>query len=80
MESRGQRCGSERRALFAGDHPAPADTRNDGSAFDLPIAVEILVATGQVTGAAAADRVFVGELGLDGTPRAERCALTLARL
>src|SRR4028118_343136 len=48
-------------------NPAPADTRKAGPSFDLPIAVGILVATGQVSDASLPDTLFVGELGLDGT-------------
>jgi magnesium chelatase family protein len=48
---------------------APADTRKAGPSFDLPIAVGILVATGQVSDAGLPDTLFVGELGLDGTVR-----------
>ncbi len=58
---------------------APADVRKEGSAFDLPIALGILVATGQLEGAAVVDRMFVGELGLDGRLRAMRGALSIAR-
>lgn len=58
---------------------SPADTRKDGSGFDLPIAIGLLVALGQIR----ADRVhgltFVGELGLDGSVRAVRGALSVAR-
>src|SRR5437764_9376742 len=45
---------------------APADVRKEGSAFDLPIAVGILIATGQLDPEATLNRTFVGELGLDG--------------
>lgn len=48
---------------------APADTRKAGPAFDLPIAVGLLVATGQISEASLASTVLVGELGLDGTVR-----------
>ncbi|MEO5579485.1 MAG: YifB family Mg chelatase-like AAA ATPase, partial [Gemmatimonadaceae bacterium] len=58
---------------------APADVRKDGTAFDLPIAIGILVATGQLPPAAVERRVFVGELGLDGSIRAIRGALSVAR-
>ena len=44
---------------------APADTRKDGTAFDLPIALGILAATGQVATERVRDLVVVGELGLD---------------
>lgn len=58
---------------------APADIRKEGTAFDLPIALGILVATGQLDGAALANRMFVGELGLDGRLRTMRGALSVAR-
>lgn len=58
---------------------APADTRKEGSAFDLPIALGILVATGQLEHAAVKGRVFAGELGLDGSLRSMRGALSIAR-
>src|SRR5208337_3208192 len=46
---------------------APADLRKEGSLFDLPIAVGILAATGQVPSEQAACHIIVGELSLDGT-------------
>jgi len=58
---------------------APADRRKDGTAFDLPIALGILVATGQLRAEAVAKIVAVGELGLDGTLRAMRGALPISR-
>jgi magnesium chelatase family protein len=58
---------------------APADVRKDGTAFDLPIALGILVATGQLEAAALLNRMFVGELGLDGRLRTMRGALSVAR-
>ena len=48
---------------------APADTRKAGPSFDLPIAVGILVTTGQISEANVADAVFLGELSLDGSVR-----------
>ena len=45
---------------------APADIRKEGSAFDLPMAVGILAATGQVLRDDISDYVLVGELSLDG--------------
>jgi len=47
---------------------APADLRKAGPAYDLPIAVGILVASGQAN-ASTPKSVFIGELGLDGTVR-----------
>ncbi len=58
---------------------APADIRKEGTAFDLPIAIGILVATGQLERGAVAKRMFVGELGLDGGLRTMRGALSIAR-
>jgi len=46
---------------------APADIRKEGSAFDLPIAVGILAATGQILKDDFDGYVMVGELSLDGT-------------
>lgn len=59
---------------------APADTRKDGTAFDLPIALGILVATGQLCDAATHAVVVLGELGLDGSLRPVRGVLPVARL
>ena len=58
---------------------APADIPKTGTAFDLPIALGVLVATRQLDGAAVAGRCFVGELGLDGSLRPIRGALSVAR-
>jgi magnesium chelatase family protein len=58
---------------------APADIRKEGTAFDLPIAIGILVATRQLDAGCVAQRMFVGELGLDGALRTMRGALSIAR-
>jgi magnesium chelatase family protein len=58
---------------------APADRRKDGTAFDLPIALGILVATGQLDPSTVERKIFAGELGLDGAIRAIRGALPIAR-
>ncbi|HET7584049.1 MAG TPA: YifB family Mg chelatase-like AAA ATPase [Gemmatimonadaceae bacterium] len=59
---------------------APADVRKEGSAFDLPIALGILVATRQLEPGALAGITVVGELGLEGAVRPVRGALPIARL
>jgi magnesium chelatase family protein len=59
---------------------APADTRKDGTAFDLPIALGLLVATGQLAPDAVGALVALGELGLDGSLRPVRGVLPVARL
>ena len=51
----------------------------DATAFDLPIALAILAATGQLAAAAVEKLVVVGELGLDGSIRAVRGVLPVAR-
>ncbi len=48
---------------------APADIRKEGTAFDLPIAVGILAATGQILRDRFDDYVLLGELSLDGALR-----------
>lgn len=46
---------------------APADLRKEGSLFDLPIAIGILAATGQIPQEQVFRYLMVGELSLDGT-------------
>jgi magnesium chelatase family protein len=59
---------------------APADIRKEGSAFDLPIALGVLVGAGVLEPDAVARHTFVGELGLDGSVRPVRGALSIARM
>ncbi len=47
---------------------APADIRKEGPAYDLPMAVGVLLASGQVIGDVS-NAVFLGELALDGKVR-----------
>lgn len=58
---------------------SPADIRKEGTAFDLPVAIGVLVASGQLDAASVDGLLFAGELGLDGTVRPIRGALPLAR-
>lgn len=52
---------------------APADIPKDGSSFDLPIAVAILCASGQINAKDVIEKsVTFGELGLDGSVRSVR--------
>lgn len=48
---------------------APADVPKTGSGFDLPIAIGILAASGQITTHKLAHHEFIGELALDGNIR-----------
>ena len=59
---------------------APADIRKEGTAFDLPIALGVLVGAGALEAESVARHAFVGELGLDGTLRPVRGALSIARM
>ena len=58
---------------------SPADVRKDGTAFDLPIALGLLIATSQLQAASLEGLLVAGELGLDGSIRPIRGALPLAR-
>ncbi|HLW04437.1 MAG TPA: YifB family Mg chelatase-like AAA ATPase [Azoarcus sp.] len=57
---------------------APADLPKEGGLFDLPIAIGILVASGQVPATALDDCELIGELSLDGSLRSVRGALAVA--
>ncbi|MDP9468025.1 MAG: YifB family Mg chelatase-like AAA ATPase, partial [Chloroflexota bacterium] len=58
---------------------SPADLPKDGTGYDLPIAVGILAASGQLRGAdRLRDTALVGELGLDGALRAVPGIMALA--
>jgi magnesium chelatase family protein len=48
---------------------APSGTRKGGPGLDLPIAVGLLVASGELAAEAVAGCAFLGELGLDGSIR-----------
>ena len=58
---------------------APADLPKMGPAYDLPIAVGILIASGQLS-PLESQALYVGELSLDGTLRHTNCILSLALL
>lgn len=45
---------------------APADTKKEGSSFDLPIAIGILVSNGTIKNPSIANTAFIGELSLNG--------------
>ncbi|MBT5367659.1 MAG: ATP-dependent protease, partial [Nitrospinaceae bacterium] len=61
---------------------SPADVRKEGSAFDLPIALALLRATGAIREEKNENTrlMFLGELALDGTLRPVRGALSVAVL
>ena len=59
---------------------APAALRKEGPAYDLPIAVGALAATGQVPPHSLDHTLLVGELSLDGSVRHVRGVLPMAAL
>jgi magnesium chelatase family protein len=58
---------------------APADIKKEGSSYDLPIAVAILGATGQLDIERTKDFIILGELSLDGLVRPVKGALPDSR-
>ena len=57
---------------------APADVRKEGVGLDLPLALAILQATGQLEVERLEDYLFLGELSLDGELRAVKGVLPIA--
>ncbi|MEK7395844.1 MAG: YifB family Mg chelatase-like AAA ATPase [Candidatus Poribacteria bacterium] len=57
---------------------APADVRKEGSAFDLPLAIAVLSAFGQVSMENLDEFAILGELSLDGGIRPVKGALPIA--
>jgi magnesium chelatase family protein len=57
---------------------APADTKKEGPAFDLPIALGILLGESVFSSTVLKDYVIVGELALDGRVRPVNGALSMA--
>ena len=57
---------------------APADIRKEGSAYDLPISLGMLKATGQIQADDLEDYLIMGELSLDGILRPIKGALPIA--
>ncbi|MCC7293254.1 MAG: YifB family Mg chelatase-like AAA ATPase [Phycisphaerales bacterium] len=59
---------------------APADVKKEGPLFDLPIAVGIALASGQIQSDLVGQYLVIGELALDGRVRPIRGALSAAML
>ena len=57
---------------------APADVKKAGPAFDLPIALGMLIGQGGLVGSALNDTIVVGELALDGRVRPVNGVLSMA--
>ncbi len=59
---------------------APGHTRKEGPCYDLPIAIGLLAATGQLEAQVFQNYLIAGELSLSGATRAVRGALAMGRL
>lgn len=46
---------------------SPADTKKEGASYDLPMAIGILIANGDLKKIDVSTTIFIGELSLDGT-------------
>lgn len=57
---------------------APADIRKEGSSYDLPIAIGLLAASGQISTNSLEEFIIMGELSLDGTLQPIKGALPIA--
>jgi len=57
---------------------SPADLPKEAASFDLPVALGILAASGQLVSEAFTDYAVVGELALDGTVRPVKGTLSMA--
>ena len=57
---------------------APADIRKEGTAFDLPMAVGLILATGTLKGEPKGNFLLMGELSLDGRVKPVRGILPVA--
>jgi magnesium chelatase family protein len=57
---------------------APADVRKEGSNYDLPLAIGILAATGQIPAAEIHEYIIMGELSLDGSIQKIKGALPIS--
>ena len=59
---------------------APASVRKEGPAYDLPIAIGVLIASEQLAPTAVEGAMIIGELSLDGSVRHTRGVLPMAAL
>ncbi|MBI4085527.1 MAG: YifB family Mg chelatase-like AAA ATPase [Candidatus Liptonbacteria bacterium] len=59
---------------------APADVKKTGSQYDIAIALGYLLATKQIGEFETSDKIFIGELGLDGWMRRVNGSLNIAEM
>ncbi len=58
---------------------SPADIRKEGTSFDLPVAVALLVSMGKIPKEEAENVLFLGELGLNGEVRPVKGVLPIVK-
>ncbi|MGE4587657.1 MAG: YifB family Mg chelatase-like AAA ATPase [Mangrovibacterium sp.] len=78
MESALRHCGFKWPGKKIIINMAPADLRKEGAAYDLPLAVAVLAASGQMNGSGLERYVLMGELSLDGRLQPVKGALPIA--
>ncbi|MDX9748022.1 MAG: YifB family Mg chelatase-like AAA ATPase [Paludibacter sp.] len=71
-------CGKKLPRMQVVINMAPADIRKEGSAYDLPLAMGILAASGQVRSELCERYLLMGELSLDGVLKPIRGVLPIA--
>lgn len=71
-------CGFEFPARKVTINMAPADVKKEGSAYDLPIAIGLLMASAQVNIESTEGYVIAGELSLDGSVKSIKGMLSMA--
>lgn len=59
---------------------APGSIRKEGPCYDLPIAIGLLIATGQLVGASLQNFLIAGEMSLSGATRPVRGSLAMGRM
>ena len=59
---------------------SPAEMRKEGAAYDLPIAIGVLVSLGLIPEEGIGNTLIVGELGLDGAVRTVKGVLPIVQM
>lgn len=71
-------CGFEFPVRKVTINMAPADMKKEGSGYDLPIAIGLLMASSQVDNVTLDDFIILGELSLDGSVKSVKGLLAMA--
>lgn len=72
-------CGLQLPPVHITVNISPADLRKEGTAYDLPIAVGIMVSLGRVSQASVRNICMIGELGLNGELKAVKGVLPIVK-